>query len=76
MRRRMTRDLVRLIHQKRGTAVLGMVHYDDSFSDAVAHQQLVFERAPASKATQDVRQLAARIQQDLASHQQSGRKAG
>lgn len=76
MRRRMTRDLVRMIQQKLGSTVLGLVHYDDSFGDAVAHQQLVFERAPASKAAQDVRQLAVRIQETLTARREPGRKTG
>lgn len=76
LRRRMTRDLVRLTHQKLGDAVLGLVHYDDSFGDAVAHQQLVFERAPASKAARDVLHLAARVEGLLSGHREPGRKTG
>jgi cellulose synthase operon protein YhjQ len=75
-RRRMTRDLLQLIDQKLGAAVLGVVNYDDSFGDAVANQQLVSERAPASKAAQDLRQLATRIQETLQAGRQPGRKAG
>lgn len=76
MRRRISRDLLRLVHEKLGAAVLGVVNYDDSFGDAVAHQQLVTERAPASKAAQDVRQLAARIEETIQAQREPGRKAG
>ena len=45
-----------------GQAMIGIVNYDDSFGEAVAHQQLVIDRAPTSKAAADVRGLAASVQ--------------
>jgi cellulose biosynthesis protein BcsQ len=65
LRRRLTRDVVALLRRRLGRTMLGIVNYDDSFGDAVAHQQLVIDRAPMSKATSDVRGLAAAIRELL-----------
>jgi cellulose synthase operon protein YhjQ len=62
MRRKLTREVVALLRRRLGQAMLGVVNYDDSFGDAVAHQQLVVDRAPTSKAAADVRGLAAAVQ--------------
>jgi cellulose synthase operon protein YhjQ len=61
MRRRLTRDVVSLLRRRLGHSMIGIVNYDDSFGDAVARQQLVIDCAPMSKASQDVRSLAATI---------------
>jgi cellulose synthase operon protein YhjQ len=65
LRRRLTRDVVALLRRRLGRSMIGIVNYDDSFGDAVAHQQLVIDRAPMSKATSDVRGLAAAIRELL-----------
>ena len=65
LRRRLTRDVVALLRRRLGRTMMGIVNYDDSFGDAVAHQQLVIDRAPMSKATSDVRGLAAAIRELL-----------
>jgi cellulose synthase operon protein YhjQ len=70
MRRRLTRDVVALLHRRLGRAILGVINYDDSFGEAVAHQQLVIERAPTSKAASDVRALASSIRELLPVHQE------
>ena len=62
MRRKLTRDVTALLRNRLGQAMLGTVNYDDSFGEAVAHQQLVIDRAPTSKAAADVRGLAAAVQ--------------
>ena len=62
MRRKLTRDVTALLRRRLGQAMLGIVNYDDSFGEAVAHQQLVIDRAPTSKAAADVRGLAAAVQ--------------
>lgn len=62
LRRKLTRDVVALLRRRLGQAMLGTVNYDDSFGEAVAHQQLVIDRAPTSKAAADVRGLAAAVQ--------------
>lgn len=62
MRRKLTRDVTALLRRRLGEAMLGTVNYDDSFGEAVAHQQLVVDRAPTSKAAADVRGLAAAVQ--------------
>jgi cellulose synthase operon protein YhjQ len=61
LRRRLTRDVVALLRRRLGRTMIGIVNYDDSFGDAVAHQQLVIDRAPSSKAAADVRSVAAAI---------------
>ena len=61
LRRRLTRDVVALLRRRLGRTMIGIVNYDDSFGDAVAHQQLVIDRAPSSKAAADVRSMAAAI---------------
>jgi cellulose synthase operon protein YhjQ len=76
VRRRLTRDLVQMIHRKLGSAVLGVVNYDDNFGESIAHQQLAVDRAPASKAAHDVQQLAARIQALIPALQDTRRKTG
>ncbi len=65
LRRRLTRDVVTLLRRRLGKTMIGIVNYDDSFGDAVAHQQLVIDRAPMSKAASDVRGLAAAIRELL-----------
>lgn len=65
MRRKLTRDVVSLLRQRLGRSMVGIVNYDDSFGDAVAHQQLVIDRAPMSKASLDVRGLATAIRELL-----------
>jgi cellulose synthase operon protein YhjQ len=65
LRRRLTRDVVALLRRRLGKTMIGIVNYDDSFGEAVAHQQLVIDRAPTSKATSDVRSLAAAIRELL-----------
>jgi cellulose synthase operon protein YhjQ len=72
MRRKLTRDLVALLRRRLGTAMLGVVNYDDSFGDAVAHQQLVIDRAPTSKAAADVRALAAAVRSLLPVRAETG----
>jgi cellulose synthase operon protein YhjQ len=62
MRRKLTRDVVALLRRRLGQTMIGIVNYDDSFGEAVAHQQLVVDRAPTSKAAADVRGLAASVQ--------------
>ena len=61
LRRRLTREVIALLRRRLDKALIGIVNYDDSFGDAVAHQQLVIDRAPTSKATLDLRDLAAAI---------------
>jgi cellulose synthase operon protein YhjQ len=46
MRRKLTRDVIALLRRRLGQAMIGIVNYDDSFGEAVAHQQLVIDRAP------------------------------
>ena len=62
MRRKLTRDVTTLLRRRLGQSMIGIVNYDDSFGDAVAHQQLLVDRAPVSKAAADVRGLAAAVQ--------------
>ena len=61
LRRKLTRDVISLLRRRLGKSMLSVVNYDDTFGDAVAHQQLVIERAPMSKAAADVRSLAAAV---------------
>ena len=61
LRRKLTREVVTLLRQRLGQSMIGIVNYDDSFGEAVAHQQLVIDRAPVSKASADVRGLAAAV---------------
>lgn len=61
LRRKLTRDVVALLRRRLGTAIMGIVNYDDSFGDAVAHQQLVVDRAPMSKAAADIRAVASAV---------------
>jgi cellulose synthase operon protein YhjQ len=72
LRRRLTRDVVALLRRRLGRTMIGIVNYDDSFGDAVAHQQLVIDRAPMSKATSDVRGLAAAVRELLPPTPESG----
>jgi cellulose synthase operon protein YhjQ len=65
LRRKLTRDVVALLRRRLGSSMIGIVNYDDTFGDAVAHQQLVIDRAPMSKAAADVRGLAAAIRELL-----------
>ena len=67
LRRRLTRDVVTLLRHRLGKTMLGIVNYDDNFGDAVAHQQLVIDRAPMSKAASDVRGVSASIRELLPS---------
>ena len=62
MRRKLTREVLALLRRRLGQSMMGIVNYDDSFGDAVAHQQLLVDRAPVSKAAADVRGVAAAIQ--------------
>ncbi|WP_295137528.1 cellulose synthase operon protein YhjQ/BcsQ [uncultured Reyranella sp.] len=73
MRRKLTRDVIALLRRRLGQAMLGIVNYDDSFGEAVAHQQLVIDRAPTSKAAADVRGLAASVQGLLLDGTEPGR---
>jgi cellulose synthase operon protein YhjQ len=63
MRRRLTRELVGLLNERLGHGIVGLINYDDSFGDAVAHQQLVVEHAPGSKAAHDIADLAAGVRE-------------
>jgi cellulose synthase operon protein YhjQ len=72
LRRRLTRDVVTLLRRRLGKTMTGIVNYDDSFGDAVAHQQLVIDRAPMSKAAADVRGLAAAIRELLPPNPEPG----
>jgi cellulose biosynthesis protein BcsQ len=74
MRRKLTRDVTALLRRRLGQAMLGIVNYDDSFGEAVAHQQLVIDRAPTSKAAADVRGLAAAVQGLLLDGMEPGRR--
>jgi len=65
LRRKLTRDVVALLRRRLGNTMMGIVNYDDSFGEAVAHQQLVIDRAPMSKAASDVRGLAASLRELL-----------
>jgi cellulose synthase operon protein YhjQ len=65
LRRRLTRDVVALLRIRLGANMMGIVNYDDSFGEAVAHQQLVIDRAPMSKASHDIRHLAAGMRELL-----------
>ena len=60
--RKLTREVIALLRRRLGQSMMGIVNYDDSFGDAVAHQQLLVDRAPVSKAAADVRGVAAAIQ--------------
>lgn len=73
LRRKLTRDVVSLLRQRLGRNMIGIVNYDDTFGDAVAHQQLVIDRAPMSKAASDVRGLAAVIRELLPSAEMAAR---
>ena len=59
MRRKLTREVLALLRRRLGQSMMGIVNYDDSFGDAGAHQQLLVDRAPVSKAAADVRGVAA-----------------
>ncbi len=72
LRRKLTRDLIALLRRRLGNTILGVVNYDDSFGDAVAHQQLVIDRAPMSKAAADVRALAAMVRSMLPMRAEAG----
>lgn len=72
LRRKLTRDLIALLRRRLGNTILGIVNYDDSFGDAVAHQQLVIDRAPMSKAAADVRALAAMVRSMLPVRAEAG----
>lgn len=72
LRRKLTRDVVSLLRRRLAKTMLGIVNYDDSFGDAVAHQQLVIDRAPMSKASADVRALAAAVRSLLPAHLDTG----
>jgi cellulose synthase operon protein YhjQ len=74
LRRKLTRDVVALLRRRLGQAMLGTVNYDDSFGEAVAHQQLVIDRAPTSKAAADVRGLAAAVQGMLLDRMEPGQR--
>ena len=65
MRRQLTRELLGLLQGRLGNGIVGLVNYDDNFGDAVAHQQLVVERSPSSKAADDIRHLAAGVRELL-----------
>jgi cellulose biosynthesis protein BcsQ len=73
LRRKLTRDVVALLRRRLGSTMIGIVNYDDTFGDAVAHQQLVIDRAPMSKAASDVRGLTAAIREMLPSPEQAPR---
>lgn len=73
MRRKLTREVIALLRRRLGQSMMGIVNYDDSFGDAVAHQQLLVDRAPVSKAAADVRGVAAAIQGLLVSTGDPGR---
>jgi len=70
---RRTREVIALLRRRLGQSMMGIVNYDDSFGDAVAHQQLLVDRAPVSKAAADVRGVAAAIQGLLVSSGDAGR---
>jgi cellulose synthase operon protein YhjQ len=72
LRRRLTRDVVALLRRRLGKTMIGIVNYDDSFGEAVAHQQLVIDRAPTSKAALDVRGLAAAVRELLPANPERG----
>ena len=65
LRHKLTREVVALLRRRLGSTMIGIVNYDDSFGDAVAHQQLVIDRAPMSKAASDIRGLAASLRELL-----------
>jgi cellulose synthase operon protein YhjQ len=60
-RRRLVRESVAQLEQRLGERLLGLVNLDDTFSDAVAHQQLVIDHSPTSKASRDIRGIAAAV---------------
>lgn len=73
LRRKLTRDVVALLRRRLGSSMIGTVNYDDTFGDAIAHQQLVIDRAPMSKAASDVRGLTAAIREMLPIPEQAPR---
>ena len=73
LRRKLTRDVVGLLRRRLGSTMIGIVNYDDTFGDAVAHQQLVVDRAPMSKAASDIRGLTAAIRELLPSPEHASR---
>jgi cellulose synthase operon protein YhjQ len=73
LRRKLTRDVVALLRRRLGSSMIGIVNYDDTFGDSVAHQQLVIDRAPMSKAASDVRGLTAAVREMLPNPEQAPR---
>jgi cellulose synthase operon protein YhjQ len=62
-RRRLNRGVLDVLRQLLGNALLGIVHADEAFAEALAFQQPVMDYAPASVAAYDIEQLARSIHQ-------------
>lgn len=60
-RRRLNRGVLEVLRQLLGNALLGIVHTDEAFAEALAFQQPVMDYAPASVAAQDIQQVARSI---------------
>lgn len=60
-RRQLSRDVTMLIEERLGEKVLGVIHRDESVSEANASQQAILDFNPASAAAFDIELVARRI---------------
>lgn len=60
-RRQLSRDVTTLVEERLGENVLGVIHRDESVSEANASQQAIFDFNPASSAAFDIELIARRI---------------